>query len=123
MVHTIIEGGRARKRRIVVAGEMLELGVDEAKLHREAGRDIARTGIDILWGVRGLAKELVAGASEAGVSATRFFEDSGAAASAILEELKGGDLVLVKGSRGVATDKVVSAIRKHFPLLGGDERV
>ena len=53
MVRTMAEGGRGRKRLIVIAGEMLELGPDEVALHREAGREIASYGIDVLWGVRG----------------------------------------------------------------------
>ncbi len=118
MARTITEGAGKSKRRIVIAGEMLELGPDEAELHREAGRELARAGVDVLWGVRGLAAEMVAGASEAGRIETRFFEDADEAARALAEEIREGDLVLVKGSRGVATDKIVSAIRQHFPLVG-----
>jgi UDP-N-acetylmuramoyl-tripeptide--D-alanyl-D-alanine ligase len=118
MVRTITEGSGDSKRRMVIAGEMLELGPDEAELHREAGREIARSGVDILWGVRGLAAELVAGAEELGSTRTRFFENSDEAARALIEELREGDLVLVKGSRGVATDKIVSAVREKFPLVG-----
>jgi UDP-N-acetylmuramoyl-tripeptide--D-alanyl-D-alanine ligase len=122
MVRTIAEGGTDALRRLVIAGEMLELGSDEAALHREAGREIARAGVDVLWGVRGLAAEIVAGANEAGLKATAFFDDSDAAAEALVGELKRGDLVLVKGSRGVATDRIVAAIRKRFPLAGSDEQ-
>src|SRR3989440_214423 len=85
--------------------------------------EIARAGIDLLWGVRGLAQEIIEGAREAGMSndATRFFETSEQAAAAIVNEIREGDLVLVKGSRGVQTDKVVSSLREHFPVLGADE--
>src|SRR5262245_7950079 len=76
MVQTLAEAGEKVKRRIVIAGEMLELGPDAPEMHRQAGRDIARLGIDVLWGVRGLAKEIVAGATQAGLKATRFFESS-----------------------------------------------
>jgi len=123
MVRTIAEAGRTQQRRVVVAGEMLELGAEAAKLHRETGREIANAGIDILWGIRGLAKEFVAGAAEAGLTETRFFENSEDAASAIVDEVKEGDLVLVKGSRAVATDRVVTAIRENFPLVGQDEQL
>ncbi|MEP6919654.1 MAG: UDP-N-acetylmuramoyl-tripeptide--D-alanyl-D-alanine ligase [bacterium] len=116
MVRTISEAGDARKRRIVVAGEMLELGPDAARLHYEAGREIAGTGVEMLWGVRGLAQDLVNGAKDAGLSMSRFFNNSEEAATEILGELNAGDLVLVKGSRGVATDKVVNAIRSQFSL-------
>jgi UDP-N-acetylmuramoyl-tripeptide--D-alanyl-D-alanine ligase len=123
MVRTITEGGTQSLRRIVIAGEMLELGPDAAALHREAGAEIARTGIEVLWGVRGLAVEIVGGANEAGLKETRFFADSNEAAHAIVGEIRKGDLVLIKGSRGVATEKIVSAIRDRFPLAGSDAQV
>jgi UDP-N-acetylmuramoyl-tripeptide--D-alanyl-D-alanine ligase len=122
MVRTMTEGGTSRKRLIVVAGEMLELGPDEIELHRNAGRDIEKLGVDLVWGVRGLGKEIVAGAKEAGTTSTRFFENSTDAAAALIEEVREGDLVLVKGSRGVATDKIVAALQERFALLGEDER-
>jgi UDP-N-acetylmuramoyl-tripeptide--D-alanyl-D-alanine ligase len=121
MVRTIAEGGTNARRRILVAGEMLELGPDEAALHREAGREIAIAGVNVLWGVRGLASQMIAGAREAGLAETRFFETSDEAALALVSELREGDLVLVKGSRGVATDKIVKAIRARFPVAGSDE--
>jgi UDP-N-acetylmuramoyl-tripeptide--D-alanyl-D-alanine ligase len=123
MVRTITEGGTQSLRRMVIAGEMLELGPDAAALHREAGAEIARAGIDVLWGVRGLAAEIVGGANEAGLKETRFFGDSNEAARAIVGEIREGDLVLIKGSRGVATEKIVSAIRDRFPLAGSDTQV
>jgi UDP-N-acetylmuramoyl-tripeptide--D-alanyl-D-alanine ligase len=125
IVQTIAEGGAQAKRRIVIAGEMLELGLEGAAMHREAGREIARAGIDVLWGVRGLASEMVEGAQSAGMStdAARFFESSEQAAAAICDTAREGDLILVKGSRGVETDKVVKMLRDRFPALGADERV
>ena len=121
MVQTIAGAGNNGRRRIIVAGEMLELGADAAQLHREAGREMAQAGIDVLWGVRGLAQEIISGASDAGLSNTRFFASAADAAAAIVDEVKAGDLVLVKGSRGVATDKVVAALRERFALAGEDE--
>lgn len=121
MVQTLSAAGRKGQRLIVIAGEMLELGSQAESLHRQAGNDIGQAGIDVLWGVRGLAKELIAGANKAGLSATRYFETAQAAGEAIVGEVKEGDLILVKGSRGVATDEVVAALRQTFPLLGTDE--
>ena len=120
MVRTMADAGQSRKRLILIAGEMLELGPDEASLHRAAGREIAANGVNEIWGVRGLAKEIVAGAAEAGVTATKFFNSSEEAAAEIVKEVKEGDLILVKGSRGVATEKVVNALRARFPLVGED---
>ncbi len=54
------------KRRIVVAGEMLELGPSGEELHRRSGEHIAKKGIDILVGVRGLAQSMVEAARHAG---------------------------------------------------------
>ena len=122
MVRTITEAGVNAKRRIVIAGEMLELGPDEAALHREAGREIGRAGVNVVWGVRGLAASIVEGAQEAGLAETRFFETSDEAGRALVAEVREGDLVLVKGSRGVATDKIVAAIRERFALAGSDEQ-
>jgi UDP-N-acetylmuramoyl-tripeptide--D-alanyl-D-alanine ligase len=117
MVRTITEEGVNAGRRIVIAGEMLELGPDEDALHREAGREIGRAGVNVVWGVRGLGAALVAGARESGVSETRFFETSDEAARVLVAEVRKSDLVLIKGSRGVATDKIVEALRKQFPLV------
>jgi UDP-N-acetylmuramoyl-tripeptide--D-alanyl-D-alanine ligase len=118
MVRTLAEASKNVKRRLVVAGEMLELGEDEVRMHREAGAEIARLGIDVLWGVRGLGDEIVQGAREAGLSTTRFFATSDEAAAALLTEVRAGDLILVKGSRSVETDKAVKALKEHFPLMG-----
>ena len=120
MVRTMVEGGQSGKRLVVIAGEMLELGPDEASLHRDVGREIAGSGVNMIWGVRGLAKEIVAGANEAGLAA-KFFNSSDEVAAELIKEVKEGDLILVKGSRGVATDKVVKALREQFPLAGEDE--
>lgn len=120
MVRTLVEGGASAGRKIVVAGEMLELGENEAELHRHAGREIAESGVDKLIGVRGLAAELIAGAREGGLADAEFAEDSDAAADLLLERIKEDDLVLVKGSRGVRTEKVVEALLKKFELEDKD---
>lgn len=116
MAQTLAEATENVTRRIVVAGEMMELGPDEAEMHRDAGDEIARLGIDVVWGVRGLAREIVAGAQAANVAAARFFESAAEAAAALMGEIKKGDLVLVKGSRSVETDRIVAALREQFAL-------
>jgi UDP-N-acetylmuramoyl-tripeptide--D-alanyl-D-alanine ligase len=116
MVQTMAEAGADGQRLIVIAGEMLELGPKEAELHREAGVDIAELGIDVLWGVRGLAKQMVEGAASVGLPSTAFFDSSIEAALTVVDYVRKGDLILIKGSRGVATDKIVSALKEKFPL-------
>jgi UDP-N-acetylmuramyl pentapeptide synthase len=68
--------------------------------------------------VRGLATEIVSAASKQGMKTTRFFESSEAAAPAALDFVSEGDLILVKGSRSVETDKIVAALKERFPLAG-----
>ena len=112
------ERASGRRRTIIVAGEMLELGATGTELHREAGREIARMGIGMLWGVRGLACELTEGAREAGMNreAAKFFPTTEAAAAALLEEVRTGDLVLVKGSRGVHMERIVESLRERYEI-------
>jgi UDP-N-acetylmuramyl pentapeptide synthase len=121
-VHAMIDDNdeSAFNRRIVVAGEMLELGAQGAALHRQIGRQIAElgpVGIDVLIGVRGLAGELIAGAAEASSTAakqTSFFETPEQAAELLIAIASPGDLILVKGSRGVRTEKVVEKLKAAF---------
>ena len=122
MVSTLAEASENVSRRIVIAGEMLELGPEAPQMHRAAGREIARLGIDVLWGVRGLASEMVSAAREAGIPGTSFFESSDDAAAAALKEVRAGDLILVKGSRSVETDRIVKVLKEAFPLAVQDRK-
>ena len=115
MVQTLVEGSGATQRKIVVAGEMLELGPDAANIHRETGENIAASGIDMLVGVRGFGKDLAQGAKAAGLNA-EFAEDSDAAGKMLAEIVKSGDVILVKGSRGVRTEKVIEGLLEKFSL-------
>ena len=116
MVRTVAEARENVKRRFVIAGEMMELGPEAPAMHHEAGREIGQLGIDVLWGVRGLGSEIVSGAHEAGLGSARFFASSDEAAAAAVDEVREGDLVLVKGSRSVETDKIVKALKEKFPI-------
>jgi len=114
MVETLLSGSAGAKRRVVVAGEMLELGSQEKEIHQETGEKLARTGIDFLVGVRGLAREMVESAKNAGLNEARFFNSSDEAGEFLANEIKSGDSVLVKGSRGVRTEKVIEKITEKF---------
>ncbi len=116
-VSVMLEAG-SFTRRIVIAGEMLELGAQGTELHRRCGREIAAMQIDRLIGVGGLAKELVAGATESGMRADQasFCDTSEEAAEILINDARDGDLVLVKGSRGVRTEKVIERLRAVFGL-------
>jgi UDP-N-acetylmuramoyl-tripeptide--D-alanyl-D-alanine ligase len=93
-------------RRIVVAGEMLELGPAGAEMHRTAGRHIAERKIDVLLGVRGLAQGMVEGAEQAGAHA-EFLATPEEAGEWLARETRDGDVVLLKASRGVKLEKAL----------------
>jgi UDP-N-acetylmuramoyl-tripeptide--D-alanyl-D-alanine ligase len=116
MVQTLVDGATSAKRKIVVAGEMLELGDNAHAIHRETGETIAAMGIDMLIGVRGLGEDLVRGAETQGLAGARFASDSDAAGEMLVNEIREGDVVLVKGSRGVRTEKVIERLIKEFEL-------
>src|SRR5271155_2311871 len=109
------------QRRILAAGEMRELGVASPALHREAGVFTAKTGkVDWVIGVEGDAKEIVEGAIDAGVprEQTRFFASSEEAATFLEHFLTAGDVLLVKGSRGVQMERIVeSLLARHAAPL------
>jgi UDP-N-acetylmuramoyl-tripeptide--D-alanyl-D-alanine ligase len=94
------------QRRIVVAGEMLELGPQAEEMHRECGRHMAGKGMDVLVGVRGLAQEMVEAAKAAGMAA-EFVSRPEEAGEWLARETRDGDAVLVKASRGVKLEKAL----------------
>ena len=101
------------RRRILAAGEMLELGSTSAELHREAGRLAVKTGkVDWIIGVQGNALEIVEGALAMGHprAQTKFFPSSELAANYLSRFVAPGDLLLVKGSRGVKMERIVEAL-------------
>lgn len=101
-------------RRIAVVGDMLELGTDELKFHRDAGRAIPPS-IDYVVGVGRRSTAFLEGAREAGVpeKSTRKFDDAAGAAEFLKSLIKPGDLVLLKASRGIGLDKVLTALEKE----------
>lgn len=103
------------QRRILVAGEMLELGSSSASLHAECGRHAAEKKIDMVIGVRGLAKALVEGASTSGVLA-RFVETAEEAGEWLAKELRAGDAVLLKASRGVKLERALEIVQKSYGM-------
>jgi len=94
------------QRRIVVAGEMLELGPNAKQMHRECGRHMAEKKIDHLLGVRGLAEAIVEEAAKAGVAA-EFVATPEEAGAWLAREAKPGDAVLLKASRGVKLERAL----------------
>ena len=107
-------GRESRRRRVVaVLGEMLELGDHASRLHAASGQAAAAVGIAQLFTVGGApAAEMAHAAAAAGIpaAAVAHFATSDAAAAAVVGALRPGDVVLVKGSRGIRTDVVADRI-------------
>jgi UDP-N-acetylmuramoyl-tripeptide--D-alanyl-D-alanine ligase len=112
------EIARATGRRLVlVLGEMRELGPESAAGHDEVGRAAAASGAAELVAVTGDARRIADRAREGGLRAA-FVETATEAAELVPGIVRPTDLVLVKGSRGVATEKVVHALavsHEHAP--------
>jgi UDP-N-acetylmuramoyl-tripeptide--D-alanyl-D-alanine ligase len=100
------------KRRIVVVGEMLELGPAGEDLHRQSGEDIASKKIDLLLGVRGQAQQMVEVASQAGMRA-EFVATPEEAGEWLARETRDGDVVLLKASRGVKLERALEKWQSH----------
>jgi UDP-N-acetylmuramoyl-tripeptide--D-alanyl-D-alanine ligase len=101
-------------RRVAVLGEMLELGDHSIALHEGVGRAAAEAGVDLLLAVGGTPAAAMADAAmQAGMvrDRVRHFATSDDAAAAAASLVEAGDLVLVKGSRGIRTDRVVDRLK------------
>jgi len=99
----------AEGRRILIAGEMLEMGEQGPALHAACGRAAVEAGLDLVIGVQGNAAHLAAAACAGGVAAL-FLPSAKAAGRWLQTNLQPGDVVLVKGSRGVHLEQAIEAI-------------
>ncbi len=99
-------------RHVVVAGEMLELGPAGESLHHECGRFMALKGVQRLIGVRGLAEAMVRAAAAEGVEAV-FVATPEEAGERIASELRPGDVVLMKASRGVRLERALEILKSR----------
>jgi UDP-N-acetylmuramoyl-tripeptide--D-alanyl-D-alanine ligase len=96
-------------RRIAVLGEMLELGRWAEALHREVGDYVAKSGVHVLVGIRGVARQMVDAAIHGGVvrDAAFFFDDPESAGQHLRSLARPGDAILFKGSRGTHVEKAL----------------
>jgi UDP-N-acetylmuramoyl-tripeptide--D-alanyl-D-alanine ligase len=103
-------------KRIAVLADMLELGEKAEDFHREMGRRAAQLGVDRLLVVGELARFIAEGAKEAGMSSqyVKSFENNQEVGSYLVENLKDGDLVLVKGSRKMRVEEVVLTLKTLY---------
>lgn len=111
----VLASGRS-ERRVAILGEMLELGDQAIALHADVGRAAARAKLDLLVTVGGApAAALAEAAIDAGLprADVRHYPTSDEAADAVAATLRRGDLVLVKGSRGIKTDRIVERLKER----------
>jgi UDP-N-acetylmuramoyl-tripeptide--D-alanyl-D-alanine ligase len=95
------------ERHIVVAGEMLELGPETETLHAKCGLRMAEHGVHMVVGVRGAAEALV-GAAQAGGAEAVFVASADEAGEWLKANVRAGDAVLLKGSRGVRLERALA---------------
>lgn len=116
-----LAGWTGARRRIVVAGEMLELGPTSPEWHRKIGRTLAKCCVDSLVAVQGDARFIREGALEVGFNPGRavFFPDAIEAADYCKTLLEPGDVVLIKGSRGVHLERVTELLAKNISNPSG----
>lgn len=109
----VLAGWRGAQQRIVIAGEMLELGPSSPDWHRQVGRLCAESGVDWLLAVQGDSRGFVEGAVQAGLPLDHaLFFSTAAEAGRFCENIaRPGDVILVKGSRGVRLERAIEALR------------
>jgi UDP-N-acetylmuramoyl-tripeptide--D-alanyl-D-alanine ligase len=108
---------RPAERRILVAGEMLELGEYSSAMHAACGLTAADAGLDLVAGVHGNAVHLAAAACAGGV-ASLFLPNAEEAGLWLRQTLRPGDVVLIKGSRGVHLERAIEIVMSGVAAAG-----
>jgi UDP-N-acetylmuramoyl-tripeptide--D-alanyl-D-alanine ligase len=101
----------------LVLGEMRELGPLSESEHRELGRELALVGAASVTAISGDARYLLVPEGPSGTRPDGFFDDCGSAEATVLGRVRAGDVVLVKGSRGVRCDDIVTAFETTRGLV------
>ncbi len=110
---------RQAQRRVMIAGDMLELGDEAKKWHRRTAGVIAQSKIDVLVGVGSLGGVMANEAKKLGLE-SHAFETVEAATEALPALIKDGDVVLLKGSRSMGMERLVDPIRRAFRPAGDE---
>ncbi len=104
---------KAEKRRVLILGDMFELGKDELLYHREIGAYAARKGIELILCVGYLSRAIYDGAKEAGAKQVVHFNDKDALKRALPNLLMQGDTILIKASNGMKLQELASFIKEN----------
>lgn len=105
----VLSNFKTKGKRILVCADMLELGEASSYYHRKVGELIAESGIDILISVGEMAVEFANGALSSGMAKDSVYclKSNKGAARLLSRIIKGGDTVLVKGSRATKTEEII----------------
>lgn len=109
----LLAGLGSGKRTLAVLGDMLELGPTAGAMHRDVGRQVAKKGITTLVACGSLGRDIGEGAREGGLAPGQVSvaADAEDAAGRVKRLVRRGDVVLVKASRGMKLEQVVTALR------------
>ncbi len=111
---------RTGRRSVAVLGDMLELGNESPALHRSVGVHVAKKGINHLFTLGRGGHQIAVGARQKGMPADRVFrnldvKDLSGTATAVIDSLQKGDVILFKASRAVGLEGVIHTLQEHFP--------
>lgn len=111
---TYLQEMDTKGRRVFICGDMLELGTDTVRFHREIGERVAQLGIDLLWTVGEYAAEIaraakLSGMPERGVVS---FKEVNDIPDSEMGEFRENDTVLIKGSRGMHMENIIEKFRR-----------
>lgn len=106
----------AKGRKIAVLGDMLELGSYSETAHRTVGEYAAECGVDILYAVGEESKYMADSAVKAGLQNVHSFTDKTELTNVLLNELRDGDTILFKASRGMKLEEVFEKIYEQWDV-------
>lgn len=111
-----VSGAKRAGRFVAVLGDMLELGKDSAKCHEEVGEAVAQYKVDRLFVFGERAGDLAAGAKKSGMDSGKItiHKEIDRLKEEILDFIRTGDIVLVKGSRGMKMERVVEFLKDEI---------
>lgn len=107
-------------RSVAVLGDMLELGTQSSELHRRVGLHLAERGVQRLFALGHDGVQIAVGARQAGMRSGDIYKNSKrdeieAIGKAIVKDLRPGDVVLFKASRGVRLERVIEYVKENYP--------
>jgi UDP-N-acetylmuramoyl-tripeptide--D-alanyl-D-alanine ligase len=111
-----LQAMKAKGKKIAVLADMLELGKQAEELHQQIGKSTVQYGVDILLTFGTLSKYIYDAAL---VETKAHFENKSALTAYLMHTLADGDIVLVKGSRGMKMEEIITSLREQLSPKAG----